>query len=64
MKVKRRTLSLYCLTIISIICIICMICLINIVMTHTAKTEKELMNKFQIYCIEEIERSLNEYAKK
>ena len=58
MKETRRTLFLYFSSIISIICILCMIFLINIVMIHTAKTEEKLMNKFEVNCIDEIERSL------
>ena len=64
MKEKRRTLFLYCSSIISIICILCMIFLISIVMIHTAKTEEILFDKFEIYCLDEIERSLNYYVEK
>ena len=33
----------------------------SLIQIHTAKTEKELMKKFEIYCIEEIEKELNCY---
>ena len=64
MKEKRRTLFLYFTSVISLICILCMIFLINIVMTHTAKTEKILIDKFEVQCLDEIERSLNYYVEK
>ena len=41
-----------------------MIFLISIVMIHTAKTEEILFDKFEIYCLDEIERSLNYYVEK
>lgn len=61
MKEIRRTLSLYCLTIISLACICLMMFFMNIIMTQTANTEKILFDKFDVYCIEEIERGLIYY---
>ena len=56
MKNKRRTLSLYCLTIISLICICAMMFMMNVVMIQTAKAETTILTNFEEYCERSLER--------
>ena len=62
MKQRKKFIRDWCVIWIAVISFIMFANMMTIVQTYTKKCENELMNKFEIYCIEEIERSLNEYV--
>ena len=63
-KHRKKFIRDWCVIWIAVISFVVFANVMTFVQIHTAKTEKELMKKFEIYCIEEIEKELNEYVKK